>query len=93
MAKKDLKSEDAENSMPKVADTAKEIEKLVMGEREPTNDKETAEEQPEPQADVADVASEEKAADVDAKSKESSTSTDSRESFILLLSYLRMLDL
>ncbi|XP_011505221.1 PREDICTED: uncharacterized protein LOC105368027 isoform X2 [Ceratosolen solmsi marchali] len=34
-AKKELKVEDAENSVPRVADTAKEIEKLVMGDIEP----------------------------------------------------------
>lgn len=31
------KKEDTENSVPKVADTAKEIEKLVMGDIEPAD--------------------------------------------------------
>ncbi|XP_058795532.1 uncharacterized protein LOC131666693 isoform X2 [Phymastichus coffea] len=76
MAKKDIKSEDTENAVPKVADTAKEIEKLVMGESEPNNEKETAEEQPEPQADVANIASVVKVADADPMAKESSTTTE-----------------
>ncbi|XP_076669824.1 enhanced adult sensory threshold isoform X2 [Andrena cerasifolii] len=35
ISKNEIKSEDSENSVPKVADTAKEIEKLVMGDIEP----------------------------------------------------------
>lgn len=34
LTKIEMKSEDAENTVPKVADTAKEIEKLVMGDIE-----------------------------------------------------------
>lgn len=34
LTKKEMKSKDAENTVPKVADTAKEIEKLVMGDIE-----------------------------------------------------------
>ncbi|XP_076169055.1 enhanced adult sensory threshold isoform X2 [Ptiloglossa arizonensis] len=35
ISKNEIKSESSENSVPKVADTAKEIEKLVMGDIEP----------------------------------------------------------